>query len=89
MQNKLGKKQKPVIINSPPIWGEGGQLTIDEFKRERIYQVCIAITRMMLANNIITEDFHCRIDEFLIEKHRPLLGGLGLNALELSAQLDD
>jgi len=89
MQKRHATKGKSVILHSPPVWGQGGQLSPDEFKRERLYQVCIAIARRMLAKNIITEDTHFQIDAFLLEKHRPLLGGLKVNARDLSAQSDE
>jgi len=89
MQKTHSNKRKSLILHSLPVWGSGGQLSVIDFKKERLYQVCMAITRRMLEKSIITDDCHCKIDEFLLKKHRPLLGGMKLNAVDLSAQLND
>jgi len=65
----------------------------EQFKRERLYQTTIAIVRMMLKNSLITEDEFCQIDSMLLEKYRPLLGGLKVGiqqkTLDLSGNLSD
>jgi hypothetical protein len=48
----------------------------EQFKRERLYQVSIAVVRTMLKKNVITMDEYCMIDTALLEKYKPLLGGL-------------
>ena len=65
----------------------------EQFKRERQYQTTIAIVRTMLKNSLITEAEFCQIDTMLLEKYRPLLGGLKVGiqqkTLDLSANLSD
>jgi len=48
----------------------------EQFKRELMYQSTISIVRVMVENNLITEDEFCQIDTMMLEKYRPLLGGL-------------
>ena len=48
----------------------------EQFKREKLYQSTIAIVKTMLKNSQITEDEFYQIDTMLLEKDRPLLGGL-------------
>ena len=48
----------------------------EQFERETLYQATMAITRMMLAKEIITGEDFSIIDTILREKYQPLLGGL-------------
>ena len=65
----------------------------EQFKRERQYQSTIAIVKTMLKNSLITKDEFCQIDTMLLEKYRPLLGGLKVGiqqkTLDLSGKLSD
>jgi len=65
----------------------------EQFKRERQYQTTIAIVKTMLKNGLISEDEFCQIDTMLLEKYRPLLGGLKVGiqqkTLDLSGKLSD
>jgi len=65
----------------------------EQFKRERQYQTTIAIVKTMLKNSLITKDEFCQIDTMLLEKYRPLLGGLKVGiqqkTLDLSGGLSD
>ena len=65
----------------------------EQFKRERMYQTTIAIVGTMLKNNLLTKDEFCQIDTILLQKYRPLLGGLKAEiqqkTLDLSANLSD
>jgi hypothetical protein len=65
----------------------------EQFKRERLYQSTIAIVKTMLKNGLISEDEFCQIDTMLLEKYRPLLGGLKVGiqqkTLDLSGKLSD
>jgi len=65
----------------------------EQFKRERKYQSTIAIVKTMLKNSLITKDEFCQIDTMLLEKYRPLLGGLKVGiqqkTLDLSGDLSD
>jgi len=65
----------------------------EQFKRERQYQSTIAIVKTMLKNSFINEDEFCQIDTMLLEKYRPLLGGLKVGiqqkTLDLSGKLSD
>ena len=48
----------------------------DDFKREQLYQASMAIARVMLNKKIITESEYNQINTIMLEKYRPLLGGL-------------
>jgi len=65
----------------------------EQFKGERQYQTTIAIVKTMLKNSLINEDEFCQIDTMLLEKYRPLLGGLKVGiqqkTLDLSGDLSD
>ena len=65
----------------------------EQFKRERLYQSTIAIVKTMHKNGLITEAEFCQIDTMLLEKYKPLLGGLKVGIqqkiLDLSGKLSD
>jgi hypothetical protein len=65
----------------------------EQFKRERLYQSTIAIVKTMHKNGLITETEFCQIDTILLEKYKPLLGGLKIGiqqkTLDLSGKLSD
>ena len=65
----------------------------EQFKGERQYQTTIAIVKTMLKNSLINEDEFYQIDTMLLEKYRPLLGGLKVGiqqkTLDLSGDLSD
>jgi len=48
----------------------------EDFRRERLYQASIAIARTMFQKGLITDDELHQIDTMLLDKYRPLLGGL-------------
>ena len=68
-------------------------MNYEQFKRERLYQATIAIVKTMLKNSLISEDEFCQIDAMLLEKYKPLLGGLKVGiqqkTLDFSAILSD
>jgi hypothetical protein len=68
-------------------------LNQEDFRRERLYQTSIAIARMMFRQNLLTEHELSQIDIFLLEKYRPLLGGLQVKiqqkTLDFTALLRD
>ena len=65
----------------------------DDFRRERLYQASISIVRTMHQKGLITGDELCLIDTMLLEKYRPLLGGLKIGiqskTLDFTALLSD
>ena len=74
----------PVIIESIAAMsatsqiGLGGELlmTNDQFERERRYRVAISVAAGMLKQGLISEDEYGIINETMIEKYKPLFGGL-------------
>jgi hypothetical protein len=74
----------PVIIESIAAMsatsqiGLGGELlmTNDQFERERRYRVAISVAVGMLKQGLISEDEYGIINETMIEKYKPLFGGL-------------
>jgi len=53
----------------------------NDFARERLYQTTMAIARTMLKRNLLTMDEFYKLDKMMLEKYRPLLGGLSANCL--------
>ena len=58
--------------------GLGGELlmTNDQFERERRHRVAISVAAGMLKQGLISEDEYGIINETMIEKYKPLFGGL-------------
>ena len=51
-------------------------MTDDQFRAEKQYQSSLSIAKSMLEKSIITPEEFALIDEFLLQKYRPLLGTL-------------
>ena len=51
-------------------------MTTEQFERERQYRVAIAIVRSMLRQGVIDRDDFAEMRRLLIEKYKPLFGGL-------------
>ena len=51
-------------------------MTNDQFERERRYRVAISVAVAMLKQGLISEDEYQIIKERMIEKYKPLFGGL-------------
>ncbi len=51
-------------------------MTDDQFRAEKQYQSSLSIAKFMLEKSIITPEDFALIDEYLLEKYRPLLGTL-------------
>lgn len=51
-------------------------MTEDQFKCEKLYQTTLAIARVMLCQGLLTEEEIRVIDTIMLEKYKPLLGGL-------------
>lgn len=51
-------------------------MTKEQFKREKMYQVTLAIARAMFSRGLLTKDEICRIDTMMLEKYKPIMGGL-------------
>lgn len=49
-------------------------MTKEQFEREKIYQVTLAIIRLMYRKKLITLDEQNEIDLMMLEKYKPLLG---------------
>ena len=52
-------------------------MTNEQFDRERRYRVAISIAAAMLKQGLISEDEYRMINDRMIEKYKPLFGGLG------------
>ena len=48
----------------------------EQFEREKLYQATMNMFRVMLEKGIITEEQYNVIDTNMLQKYRPLLGGL-------------
>ena len=51
-------------------------MTDDQFRAEKQYQSSLSIAKSMFEKSIITPEEFALIDEFLLEKYKPLLGTL-------------
>ena len=51
-------------------------MTNEQFERERRYRVAISVAAGMLKQGLISEDEYGIINETMIEKYKPLFGGL-------------
>lgn len=58
--------------------GSGGEqlMTNEQFERERRYRVAISVAVGMLKQGLISDDEYRIISERMIEKYKPLFGGL-------------
>lgn len=56
--------------------GKGLLMTNEQFERERRYRVAISVAVGMLKQGLISEDEYGIINERMIEKYKPLFGGL-------------
>ena len=48
----------------------------DQFEREKLYQLSLFVAKAMKEKTIITAEEYSAINTILMEKYRPLLGGL-------------
>ena len=63
-----------------------GRMDDEQFEREKLYQATMNMFRTMLEKGIITEEQYNVIDTKMLQKYRPLLGGLfSENACYLSS----
>ncbi len=51
-------------------------MTRGQFKQEKNYRVSVAIAKVMLTKELITEKEYRKIDSMLIAKYTPVIGGL-------------
>lgn len=51
-------------------------MTKQQFERELRYRVSMAAANSMLRKGLITQTEHDAFNSMMIEKHRPLIGGL-------------
>lgn len=51
-------------------------MTDYQFRAEKQYQSSLSIAKSMLKKSIITSEEFALIDEYLLEKYKPLLGTL-------------
>ena len=56
--------------------GKGLLMTNEQFERERRYRVAVSIAAAMLKQGLISEDEYGIINKTMIEKYKPLFGGL-------------
>ena len=63
-----------------------GHMDDEQFEREKLYQATMNMFRAMLEKGIITEEQYNVVDTNMLQKYRPLLGGLfSENACYLSS----
>jgi hypothetical protein len=51
-------------------------VTHDQFKREKNYRIYLSIAKAMLADGVITEKEFKRIDMLLVNRYKPVIGGI-------------
>jgi len=51
-------------------------MTDEQFRREKLYQVTLAIARAMFCRGLLTDEEMRVIDAIMIKKYKPLLGCL-------------
>jgi hypothetical protein len=51
-------------------------MTREQFEREKNYLGAVSIAKALLSRRLITAKEYGKIDTMLINKYRPLLGGL-------------
>lgn len=51
-------------------------MTKEQFRREKLYQITLAIARSMFRRGLITAGELCEIETVMLTKYRPLLGSL-------------
>ncbi len=56
--------------------GRGNRMTNEQYKREMCYRVSMAAANSMLGQGLIDQAEHDFFNRLMIEKHRPLIGGL-------------
>ena len=56
--------------------GKGLLMTNEQFERERRYRVAVSIAAAMRKQSLISEDEYGIINKTMIEKYKPLFGGL-------------
>jgi hypothetical protein len=59
-----------------PVEKEAQQMNREQFEREKNYLSAISIAKALLSRRLITAKEYGKIDTMLINKYRPLLGGL-------------
>ena len=52
-------------------------MTEEQFRREKLYQATMTITRDMSRRGLLTEEEMRKIDTIMLEKYKPILGNLG------------
>lgn len=51
-------------------------MTTEQFKRERCYSAALALTKSLMANNLITPTEYKEIRRRFVQKYQPILGEL-------------
>ena len=51
-------------------------MTQEQFRCEMLYQATLAVAREMFSMGLFTEEEMRRIDTMMLEKYKPVLGGL-------------
>lgn len=52
------------------------QMSKEQMRQEKLYQVTMSMVRKMLAEGLITEEEYRQIDTMFLEKYHPLFGTL-------------
>ncbi len=48
----------------------------EQFQREKNYRMSLSIAKAMLTNGVITEKEFKRIDMLLVNRYKPVIGGI-------------
>ena len=51
-------------------------VTEEEFRNEKLYQMCLSVAKEMLRKQVISEKEYAEIDTILLQKYKPSLSGL-------------
>ena len=65
-----------MLATSRPDLGVRTSMSHEQFEREKNYRVALVIAEAMLRQGLITDQEYHEIDTILIEKYRPVFGGL-------------
>lgn len=52
------------------------QMSHEQFEKEKTYRVALSVAKVMLKNELITDEEYGVIDTMLAEKYEPIFGNL-------------
>lgn len=71
-----GANTVPMNATSKTVSKAVVQMTKEQFRAEKLYQMCASIAESMLDAGIISVEEYQQIDTILLEKYKPILGTL-------------